>query len=256
MKKKALFALLLLALICTFIAGYGQMRRAPVTITKNRIRLNQYGVLLSMPGPKGEGVTQLQYEGYRLTMRVKDPKTGKKERVVIYAVGAQQTSANLKPVRLNEAGTESLVQTTDKSMDLRTRVVEKNGVVEIVRRLLANKEFEVERVEILVEQPRMACLLGGLVFGKGICTECQGCGCTGPKCTGGNDWARGTPSSRPFEHPLPNEEPTSSSPTQDIAVLTWTEGVNFKPITLTRGQSIVLREILTFNPEDAGTRHP
>lgn len=260
MRKNTSAAMLLLTLTCILAGGYPQTSKEQVVSLNKRIRLSPYGVLLSMPGPKGQGVTQLQYEGYRLTLRVKDPKTGKGERVVVYAVGPQQTSANLKPVTLSKTKTESVVETADESLGITTRVVEEKGVVAIVRELRARRTIEFERVEIQVEQQSMACLIGGLVFGNpGICTggtECQGCGCTGTECTGGSNWARGTASSRPFETPPPNEETTSSSPTQDIAVLTWTEGVNFKPITLTRGQFIVLREILTFNREDAKTRLP
>jgi hypothetical protein len=214
-----------------------------------------------MPGPKGGGATKFHYEGYRLSFRAKDPKTGKENEVVVYAVGEQQASDNMKPLRLT--ANEAVVETTDKSLKITTTVRENNGVLEIVRKIMADKELVFERIHIQLESRALACpMLAGLVSGGGECTECQSCGCVGPICNPklgeyGNgaktNWARATLSVQTFENGLPHEVTINSSTTPlDVAILSWSKGVNFESLTLRQGQSILIQESIPISREEAG----
>lgn len=262
MRKNTLAAVLLLAFTC-ITAGYGQVRREPSATSNKRLRLSPYGVLLSMPGPNGVGVTQLEHEGYLLALRVKNSRTEREEEVVLYAVGAQQASANLRLVRQNKTETESVVQTPDKSIEITTTVKEKDGAVEVLRRIANTGYVSAKVVQAIIEVERFRftdtraapCpIRGGLVYGLTNCNDCQGCGCAPPNCTMGPKYAQGTSRSCAFEDALPNRALPQQSTRQDVAALDWSEGVNFKSITLSPGRSIQLREILSFS-QGAETRH-
>lgn len=115
MKTRIAPLVITLMFLSALIINDLQLVKGQAVSTDKRIRLTEYGVVLSIPGPNSKGITFLQHEGYAIAYRAKNSKTGKEEDRLAYAFGEKLIS-NLESIK--QKGARTIARTRDGALEI------------------------------------------------------------------------------------------------------------------------------------------